>query len=245
MARQANANAIINRTALEVGLATESDPVASADEAFTQLTGLLTVAGQELLELHPWQVLRKEKEFTTVVPGDTGIYDLEDDYAYVIQQTPWDNTNEFPIGGPLSPQDWAYLEGRNLVTDSVYISYRIANNKLELFSQPPPNGVTVRYEYISRWWVQEAGESAANTDEIMNGSDIVVYEPILIQKLLKVKFLEAKGFNSESARMEFETVFLSRTGKDEGSGILSASDTHSRYPYLTPYRNMRDSGYGQ
>jgi hypothetical protein len=79
----------------------------------------------------------------------------------------------------------------------------------------------------------------------MNGSDIVVYEPILIQKLLKVKFLEAKGFNSESARMEFETVFLSRTGKDEGSGILSASDTHSRYPYLTPYRNMRDSGYGQ
>lgn len=242
MARQATASTIINRTALEVGLLSTSDPVGSSDEAFIQLTGLLNAAGQELVELHPWQVLRKEKEFTTA-PGDTGIYTLENDYAYMLQQTHWDKTNDEPLGGPLSAQDWAYLEGSDLLSNTIYVSYRVVNNQLELYKQPPDSGITIRYEYISRNWVQEAGETSANTDEVDSSSDIVVYEPILIQKLLKVKFLEAKGFNSEAARLEFETAFLSRTSRDEGAPILCASGGPKTMSYIS-WRQVKDSGYG-
>ena len=63
--RFATANDIINRAALEVGLLPSSDAVADSDETYVQLTGLLTSAGQELVELHPWEILQKSFDFTT------------------------------------------------------------------------------------------------------------------------------------------------------------------------------------
>ena len=244
MARQETANVIINRVAIEVGLSQVADPVADADKAFEQLTGLLTAAGQELVELHQWQVLRQEIQFTTVVPSDDGVYDLPDDFSYMIDQSGWDQTNNAPITGPLSPQDWSYLVGRDLVSQTIYASFRIVENKLELFPQPPANGIVMRFEYISRYWIQQAGENAPDEDTIQIGTDVVLYEPILIIKFLKVKFLEAKGFDSSAARLEFETIFNSRTGKDVGAPILNAGSNSRTFPYLHPYRNIGDTGYG-
>jgi hypothetical protein len=244
MARQETANVIINRVALEVGLSPVADPVADTDGSFIQLTGLLTAAGQELVELHQWQVLRQEWEFTTAVPSDTGIYDLPADFSYMIDQAGWDKTNNYPLTGPLSAQDWSYLEGRDLVSQSIYASFRITEDKLELFPQPPADAIDLRFEYISRYWITQAGSSAPDADTITIGTDVVLYEPILIIKFLKVKFLEAKGFDSSSARLELELIFNSRTGKDKGGVILSASNSSRSYPYLNPYRNLGDTGYG-
>jgi len=89
MARQQTANDIINRAALEVGLTPVADPAGSVAEEFVQLKGLLTAAGQELVELHPWQFLTGLFEFTTE-ESDSGDYDLPDDFAYMIDQTGWD-----------------------------------------------------------------------------------------------------------------------------------------------------------
>lgn len=242
MARFETANVILNRTALEVGLVPSNDAAADPDESFIQLTGLLTSAGQEMVELHPWQILRGVYEFVTA-DTDTGTYDLPEDFSYMIDQTGWDKTNRVAIGGPLSAQDWSYLDGRDLVSQSIYASFRLVDGKFDLYPQPPPEGLQVRFEYISRNWVLEAGTDNP-IDEITKGSDIVAYEPILIIKYLKVKFLEAKGFDATAARIEFETMFLSRTGKDEGAPILSASSSQRGFPYLHPYYNTGDTGYG-
>jgi hypothetical protein len=66
----------------------------------------------------------------------------------------------------------------------------------------------------------------------------------MIIKFLKAKFLEAKGFDASSARLEFENMFNSRTGKDEGAPILSASSNTRGFPYLSPYGNTSDTGFG-
>lgn len=243
MPRYSTATDILNRTALEVGLVPVTDPVSDPDEAFVQLTGLLSSAGQEMVELHPWQILTNVFEFTTA-PSDSGTYDLPEDFSYMIDQTGWDQTNRVAVGGPLSAQDWSYLVGRDLVSQSIYASFRLVDGKFDLFPQPPPQGLKIRFEYIGRNWVTEAGQDNPNQDTIKKGSDIVNYEPILIIKFLKCKFLEAKGFDPSSARMEFETMFLSRTGKDEGAPILSASSSMRGFPYLHPYYNTGDTGYG-
>ena len=243
MPRVYTANKIINSAALEVGLIPVTDPVASSSEEFVQLTGLLTAAGQELVLLHAWQALVKEYLITTT-DQDTGTYDLPDDFSYMIDQTGWDKSNRVAIGGPLSAQDWSYLDGRDLVSQSIYASFRLMDNKFDLYPQPPPVGLDIRFEYISRNWVQEQGQPEPNKDEILAGSDLVLYEPIMAIKFLKAKFLEAKGFDSSSARAEFETMFLSRTGKDEGAPILSASNNSRGFPYLHPYYNTADTGYG-
>lgn len=243
MGRYSTVNEILNRTALEVGLIPVTDPEASSDESFIQLTGLLTSAGQEMVELHPWQILRGVYEFTTT-DTDTGTYDLPDDFSYMIDQTGWDQTNRVAVGGPLSAQDWSYLLGRDLVSQSIYASFRLVDGKFDLFPQPPPVDLKIRFEYISRNWITEAGQDEPNRDNIGTGNDTVMYEPILIIKYLKVKFLSAKGFDTRSAALDFETLFLSRTGKDEGAPILSASSTQRGFPYLSPIYNTGDSGFG-
>lgn len=243
MARQLTANDIINRAAVEVGLLRDVDPVASSAEAFIQLTELLNASGQEMVELHEWQILNKVYQFTVQL-GDSGDYALPDDFSYMINQTGWDQTNRVSIGGPLSPQDWSYLEGRDLVSQSIYASFRLWDNDMSLFPQPPPEGLRVRFEYISRNWVKEAGAGNITKDAVSQGTDLVLYEPILIIKLLKAKFLEAKGFDSKAARIEFETIFLSRTGKDTGAPILNAARGTRGFPYLHPYYSTPDTGFG-
>ncbi len=243
MSRLKSVNDMINSVAVEVGLNSDGDPIASPDELFVQFRELLNSAGQEMVELHTWQVLRGVFNLVTK-EGDTGTYDLPDDFSYMIDQTGWDKSNRVAIGGPLSAQDWSYLDGRDLVSQSIYASFRLVENKFDLYPQPPPEGLIIRFEYISRNWLAQAVDQSLRNDEISTGSDIILFEPILMRKFLKVKWLEAKGFDSSSARLEFETVFLARTGHDEGSSILSASHNSRGFPYLHPFYNTGDSGYG-
>ena len=148
------------------------------------------------------------------------------------------------MGGPLSAQDWTYLKGRNLVSQSIYASFRLMDNKFDLFPQNPvPAGLDINFEYISRNWVQEQN-AGPQKDFISIGTDIVKYEPILIVKFLKCKFLESKGFDTTAARTEFENMFSSRTGKDTGAPILNAASSSRGFPYLQPYANTSDTGFG-
>lgn len=244
MPRQETASTIINRVAVEVGLSSDSDPVGSSDQNFIQLTSLLNAAGMELLELHPWQVLRNVTTFTTDADVDTGVYDLADDFGYIIPQTMWDRTNDVPVEGPMSAQDWAELDGLSTASSTIYAKFRLVDNKLELYPQPPPDALAIRYEYISRWWVQESGESAGNTDVVDANGDTILLDPLLVIKFLKVKWLEAKGFNASAARLEFENIFLSRTGRDESAGILNCGSGGRGVPLLNAWRNVGDTGYG-
>ncbi len=243
MARLSTANDIMNRVALEIGLAKEIDPFASTDGTFIQLTGLLDSAGQEMVYLHNWQILMKPFSFITS-SGDSGTYDLPDDFAAMIDQTGWDHSNRVAIGGPLSAQDWTYLAGRDLISQSIYASFRLVDNKLDLYPQDPvPDGLDINFEYISRNWLTDnAGENPHDTIAI--GSDIVLFPPILMIKFLKVKMLSAKGFDANDAKLEFENMFNSLTGRDEGAPILSASNHSRGFPYLHPYYNTSDTGYG-
>jgi hypothetical protein len=240
MARLATANDIINRVAVECGLLKDPSPVESSDESFVQLTELLNAAGQELVELFPWQILVKQHQIVTQ-DGDSGVYDLPDDFSYMIDQTGWERSNTAPLGGPLTAQDWTYLQGRDLVSSTIYASFRLDENKFHVYPQPPQSNWDINFEYISRNWMKSG---AVEGDILVTGADTVLYEPILVQKFLKVKFLSARGFDTAAAVIEFENMFNSRTGKDRGAAILSAGGYSRGFPYLDTYRNIGDTGYG-
>jgi hypothetical protein len=207
------------------------------------MLGLLNSSGQELCELNDWQELVQQYEINTL-DTDSGTYDLPDDFNYMIDQTGWDRTNRVAIGGPLSAQDWTYLAGRDLVSQTIYASFRQVDGKLDLYPQPPPNGLQLTFEYIGRNWLQEQGAQAPNRDTVGAGSDICILDPLLSIKFLKLKFLQAKGFDAAAAAMEFDTLLASRIGKSTGAPILSASRGSRAFPYLSPYGNTGDTGFG-
>lgn len=242
MPRLLTANAIINRVAIEVGLNADQDPVSSNGETYVQLKGLLDSCGQELVNLHDWQELRNVLSFTTS-SADSGTYELPDDFDHMINQTGWDRSNNFPVGGPLSAQTWTYLEGRDLVSQTIYASFRLVDNKLDLFPQPPPDGLEVSFEYISRNWVQE-NTTEDRRDIVEQGSDYVLYDPLLMIRFLKLKYLWAKGLPSQGAAIEFDTMLEARKAKSTGAQVLNVARGASRFPYLDAFHNTGDTGYG-
>lgn len=245
MARFNTAGSIINAVAAETGLVPVSDPFASADPAFVQLCALLGTAGKELLTLFQWNKFVKSHSILTLVPPDTGNYDLPADFGWMIDQTGWSPTNVgngLPLGGPLSEQDWTYLVNTNLAASTIYISFKMAEGQIQVLPQPPPNNTTINFEYISRWWVANPATTVGAKEEPTASDDVVLYEPILMIKFLKLRFLEAKGFDTTAATAQFLTMFQAWTGKDSSAMILNTARMRF-FPYLG-YRNIPETNYG-
>ena len=239
-------NDIINRVAVEIGLTPVADAFAVEDPAFRQLVNLLTTSVQELMELFPWQSLIREYQKTTEV-DEVGILDLPEDFAYMIDQTGWERKENVPLIGPLSPQDWTYLLGRDLVGSTIYASFRFDQDKLFIFpNNPMPAGLDINFEYISDNLIQVAGSDPVTyTDKAENPADVPLFPAHLITRFLKVKMLEAKGFDSQKAEDNFWQAFYSWSGKDNSAQILNAGRQWRGFPYLDMWRNLPDTGFGR
>ena len=238
-------NDIINRVAVEVGLTPVSDVFATDDPAFRQLIFLLTSSVQELMEVYNWQILVREFQHTTV-EGESGDLPLPADFGYMIPQTGWERSENVPLIGPLSPQDWTYLLGRDLVGSTIYASFRFDQNLFRIFpNDPMPAGLDINFEYISRNLIAIAATDPQEfTDEAIQPADIPLFPPNLIRAMLKMKFLEAKGFDSQKATDDYNLALNGWMGKDNSAAILTAARSSGWYPYLDIYRNSPDTGYG-
>ena len=238
------ANEIMNRVAAEVGIEPIPDPFKSEQQEFVQMRYLLTVAGEELAAAHPWELLVREHNIVPV-DGDTGDYPLPADFFYMINQTGWERSDNVPLFGPLSAQDWQYLLGRDLVSHTIYASFRLKEGLFSIFPQPPTVGLDIRYEYISKNWIEVANEIDVYTDIFQTGSDKPLFDKTLISRLLKVKYLDAKGFDSSKAQEDFNQSFTFLTGFDKGGEVLNAGRITGAYPYLDSRYNTPDTGYGR
>ncbi len=243
MPRYDTAAQIVNDAATECGLVAVSDPWASSDPAFVQLRNILTSAGRELLGLHEWQQFIKDYTFNTTPPDSgTNEYDLPDDFGYMFDQTNWSPTTRFPLGGPLSPQDWSYLVNTNLASSTVYVSFRIVEGVIALLPDPPPDDTDIYFQYASRYWVAAAATTVGTKDRAEAADEVILFEPILIVKFLKLRFLEAKGFDTTAALGQFNSVFMQWTGKNVSAPVLSLARFRV-FPYLG-YRNIPETNYG-
>lgn len=234
---------ILNRVAAEVGIQPVADPFATSDPSFIQMKVLLNVAGDELLQAYPWELLTKEHQFFTT-DTDTGDYDLPVDFFSMIDQTGWERNENVPLFGPLSPQDWAYLEGRDLVKSTIYASFRLNQGLFRLFPQPPIPDLDIHFEYMSMNWVQDGTTPTLQKRDVDVFSDKPLYDRTLISRYVKMKFLEAKGFDSTKAQDDFFQTFSFLTSKDKGAEVINVGGGGRRFPYLDTWRNLPDSGYG-
>jgi hypothetical protein len=225
-----------------VGLSRVSDPFSSTDKAFTQMTGLLNAAGLELATLFHWQALIAEFTFNTTTDAPGQYVTLPADWNGFVDQTGWDLNNEVPLIGPLNTQQWAYLKGRSLASETIYVSFRINDDALELYPEPPPADIDCSIRYLSRNWARNAASD--RIDFCSAANDTVLLDSLLTQKFLKVKFLEAKNLPSAAARMEFENVLQNRRGADQGAQVLNAGHNAGRFPYLNTVANTPDTNFG-
>jgi hypothetical protein len=241
--RLASVNDILNRAAAECGLAPIEDPFGSIDPNFVQMRYLLLTAGEELVMAHPWEFLTQSHQIITE-DTDSGVYALPDDFAYMIDQTGWERKENVAMRGPLTPQEWTYLQGRDLVNNSIYASFRVQDGNYTLFPAPAPAGLDINFEYISTQWVRSATAPYTYQDELLSGGDTPLYDRTLLTRMLKAKWLEASGFDTTKAQADVEQMFGMLIGKDKGAAIVNASSVGRGYPYLNAWGNVGDSGFG-
>jgi hypothetical protein len=153
----ATINDTLNRVAVEVGFTPVTDPWTDDDQHWMQLRYLAQIAGDELVLGYPWEFLNRSHQITTV-DTDSGDYPLPADFMDMLDQTGWERSNNVPLAGPLSAQDWTYLLGRDLVSHTIYASFRIKEGEFSIFPQPPPNGLDINFEYQSNGWIIGAGD---------------------------------------------------------------------------------------
>jgi len=237
------ANDVLNRVAVEVGFDAVPDPYSSAEPHFIQMRYLLQTCGEELALAHTWEFLNAAYQVTTQ-DTDSGDYPLPSDFHYMIPQTGWERAENVPLFGPLSAQDWTYLLGRDLVSYTIYASFRIKEGVFSIFPQPPPNGLDINYEYQSTNWVIDASDPSVSKNEIIVGADKPAYDRTLITRMLKLKWLEAKGFDTTGPQGDFNQVFGFLTGKDKSGEIVSMGG-YRGFPYLGSRSNTPDTGYGR
>jgi hypothetical protein len=176
------------------------------------------------------------------VDTDTGEYALPSDFNYMINQTGWERNENVPLGGPLSAQEWTYLKGRNLASNTLYASFRIAEGKYHIYPEPPPVGLDINFEYITNLWVADGQTNPSFKTQVDVGTDRPLFDKTLITRYLKLKWLEASGFDTVKAQADFNQVFSFLTGFDKGAEILNAGGRRG-FPYLSMW-NAPDTGYG-
>jgi hypothetical protein len=239
MAQYWSAISVLQQVAGELGLPRPATVVGVNDLISSQLLALLNSAGNELLLYYPWEQFSSTFNVATV--GGQGDYTLPEDLAYFTDQTQWDNTNHWPLSGPKSAQEWAFLKG-SLVAPLPRIRYRIAGDVLKLYPVPAigASSLSLSMEYISKNWVQPL--TLVESDLITLDTDVLQYNPWLLVKFVKFKFYELKGFPTLGVQADFMRIFNSLTGKDTGADKLSLSSNPTT-AYLT-MNSVPDGNWG-
>lgn len=196
---------IIDQAAIELGLSAPGASVYSSTDAnVILLRNLLNTAGNELA-LHEWPALTKEHTITVVNPGDTGEYTLPADFNGIIDDTGWDRSLDYPLGGPLSGGDWQYLQATG--NSSTYVAYRILGDKFKTYPAPPSDGTVLAFEYKSRYWARATASASPDKAACTVSTDVVYLEPVMFVSLLKLRYREARGFDVTADLVSFERRF--------------------------------------
>lgn len=220
---------VLNQVAGELGLPQAATVVGISDVQSVQLLSLLNSSGNELMLYYPWEQFSKILNIPLV--GGQSDYDLPEDLSYLQDQTQWDTQNHWPLLGPKSPQEWAWLNNSSVAT-LPRMRYRIQGGKFKVFPSPPAGTTQTFYmEYVSNYWISEPSDTDATKSMITLDSDILHYDPWLLVKFVKLKFYELKGFNTRAVEKDFMRVFNSLTGKDVGAEKLNLAPTIQQ-PYV-------------
>jgi len=132
-----------------LGLAQPSLVMNSGDDTIRNIRALVNQEGRELAARGTWQRLTREHSFTTVAQTvQTGA--IPTDFNRFVNNTVWNYTEQEMLRGPLSPQEWQMLSAGLVAPPDLY--FRVRGNDF-LILPDPPAGETIKYEYVSSWWV--------------------------------------------------------------------------------------------
>jgi hypothetical protein len=224
-------------------------PTSSADPNVKLMITAANMASLELLNAYEWSTLTKMGEidvFSAVPPTTEATetaFDMPGDFYRFIDQTQWNGAMRFPAVGPVSPQGWmTYMVFP--ISSNFTLTWQVRENKVWFLNAPPAPGQKFRFMYLSKALVKDADDPTLYKNVASKDGDVFQLDGVLMTLITRVKWLEAKGFDSSAAVRDFLLAFDSRVGAQKGANILNMAGNRGGYPYIGIGNLPESSLYG-
>lgn len=237
--RYITAYEVVKRVLGQQSLPVPVSAASSQNAIDRQIWALFTEVGQDLMTEYEWQL--RTKTFTITTTPGVSTYSLPSDFESFVDSTGWNMDARLPLIGPMSNQQWALLQARQLGGTTLRMQYRLNGDLVEFYAVPSQSQ-TITLVYIGRGWVIDATNPTTYRDYVANDGDWIMYPPRLIISALKRRFRIEKGLDATAANEEYEDALEKAKYNDAPKNDLSLAH-RGMYPYLG-YLNMPDTGYG-
>lgn len=188
----------------------------SPSEEIQRLVSVADETGRALSQDYQWQALTREQTFTSLATEDQGdITVIANGFSYILNDTIWNRTLQWPMYGPLSPVSWQAVKGT--FPAYPYSQYRIRNNRL-LLQPAPAAGNTMAFEFMSRFWI-----TGLNQDRFLADTDTPLFDDELMILGTVWRFKQLEGMDYEAHYAKYQERLLWLTSRDGGGRTVSTS----------------------
>lgn len=210
---------IARAVADEVGIDRPSSVIGNPQPEVQKLLRHANKVGNRLMKSVAWQVLRKEKTYTSV-SGETQTSILPSDFDRFVPETFWDRSASRLLVGPIGSVEWQGLKAGNYSGTPRKFIYR-GGDVLVIPSYSA--GSSLAFEYISKNWCQSSGATAQTAWAA--DTDTGILDEELLTLGTKLVYLTDEGQPNGAASQDFDTYFDILIGNDQPTaGIMVAGD---------------------
>ena len=165
-------------------------------------------------------------------------YDFPSDYDSIVPRTQWDKSKHWEMLGPESAQQWEWLLS-GFISTGPRIRWRLFGNYFQIWPGYS-NAEFLGYEYRSKGWATASNGTVKNS--FTADSDTCIYPDRLMVLSTKLKYFQAKGFDTTALYRDYITEFETSVAQNTSAANLSFAPRPGSV--LIGWDNIPDSGYG-
>ena len=165
-------------------------------------------------------------------------YALPSDYDSTVPRTHWDKSKHWEMLGPEDAQQWEWLLS-GYISTGPRIRWRLLGSYFQIWPGIAGNEF-LGYEYRSNGWATNAAGVAKTSFTV--DTDTCIYPDRLVVLMTKLKYFEAKGFDTTAMYRNFLTELEVVMAQDMSAANLSFAPRPGTV--LIGYDNIPDTGYG-
>lgn len=165
-------------------------------------------------------------------------YALPSDYEALVPRTQWDKSKHWEMLGPEDAQQWEWLLS-GFISTGPRVRWRLFGSYFQIWPGFS-NAEYLGFEYRSNGWANAASGTVKTSFTV--DTDTTIYPDRLIVLGIKLKYFEAKGFDTTALWRDYSTELEAAIALDMSSANLSFAPRPGSV--LLTYDNLPDSGYG-
>ena len=165
-------------------------------------------------------------------------YAFPADYDAITPRTQWDKSKHWEMMGPESAQQWEWVLS-GFISTGPRVRWRLYGSYFQIWPGFS-NAELLGFEYRSAAWAASGAGVAQNS--FLADTDTCIYPDRLMVLMCKLKYFEAKGFDTTAMWRNFSAELETVTAQDTSAANLSFAPRPGSV--LIGYDNIPDSGYG-